>query len=49
VKNIMKRLSLEELKAKAGLNVVTKLETIGGGVAIDLPPGFPKPISCDNA
>jgi hypothetical protein len=46
VKNTMKRLSLEELKAKAGKNVITQLEAIKGGEA-DYPP-FPV-APCDRA
>jgi hypothetical protein len=34
--NIMKRLSLEELKAKAGMTVITQLESVKGGEDEDL-------------
>jgi hypothetical protein len=40
VKNTMKRLSLEELKAKAGKNVITQLEAINGGDLMGAPDEF---------
>ena len=45
----MKRLSLEELKATAGKNVISRMEDFNGGDSrppIKLPP--PKPMPCDN-
>jgi hypothetical protein len=47
VKITMKRLSLAELKAKAGKNVVNKVESVNGGYTpIQLPPV--KPMPCDH-